>query len=259
MKATNNTFRIFRNELKSIYTSLAFIVFSTLSYAQWSDCSKQELSDLILKMDQKVASAKSYSYTAKQYFFNDSLSIDTAFITDFSMLYNNKKELLNIQQMGVTLVQDAVVQIKCDSSSKQLFVQDADKAIVNLGVTRGFESFLKSNTAVYKKNNGLSIVYKLIFDKGTKYSCLELWVNPKDLVVNKYILYSGKEILDDGQETETWIKPRMEVVIDKYVFAEKAETTKTSKISDYFTSEELTVPRVQFADYEVIDLRKKTK
>ena len=157
------------------------------------------------------------------------------------------------------IIQDALIQVRVDSSSKQLFVQDVDKELVNLGVTRGFEAFLKSNTTVAKKTIGSQTIYKLTFDQNTKYSSMEMWVNTKDLLVNKYILYAGREIYDDSKEEESWIKPRMEVVVKNYAFAEKVNQVDTKKITDFFSDTNLLVPTKKYMDFEVIDLRNKTK
>ena len=175
------------------------------------------------------------------------------------MTYNSKQALLNIEQVDITLIQDALIQVRVDSSSKQLFVQDVDKELVNLGVTRGFEAFLKSNTTVAKKTIGSQTIYKLTFDQNTKYSSMEMWVNTKDLLVNKYILYAGREIYDDSKEEESWIKPRMEVVVKNYAFAEKVNQVDTKKITDFFSDTNLLVPTKKYMDFEVIDLRNKTK
>jgi hypothetical protein len=161
--------------------------------------------------------------------------------------------------VDVTLVQDELMQVRIDSSSKQLFVQDVNKELVNIGVTRGFDAYLKSNTIVSKKTVGSQTIYKLTFDQNAKYAHLELWVNNKDLLVNKYILYAGREIYDDAVEEETWIKPRMEVVVKNYVFAEKVNLIETKKISDFFSDTNLLVPTKRYEDFEVIDLRNKTK
>ncbi len=259
MKSKLFNLTIEKNSLKRSIIFLFFIAISTINFAQWVTCPKQELSDLILKMDQKALASKSFAYQANQYFFNDSLSKDTVQTTNFSMTYNSKQALLNIDQVDVTLIQDELMQVRIDSSSKQLFVQDANKELVNIGVTRGFEAYLKSNTTVTKKTVGSQTIYKLSFDKNAKYAHLELWVNTKDLLVNKYILYAGREIYDDAKEEETWIKPRMEVVVKNYVFAERANQIETKKISDFFSDPNLLVPTKRYVDFEVIDLRNKTK
>lgn len=248
-----------KNSFKRSIIFFFFLAISTVNFAQWVSCPKQELSDLILKMDQKVLASKSFAYQANQYFFNDSLSKDTVQTTNFSITYNSKQALLNIDQVDVSLVQDELMQVRIDSSSKQLFVQDVNKELVNIGVTRGFDAYLKSNTIVSKKTVGLQTIYKLTFDQNAKYAHLELWVNNKDLLVNKYILYAGREIYDDAIEEETWIKPRMEVVVNNYVFAEKVNQIETKKISDFFSDTNLLVPTKLYEDFEVIDLRNKTK
>jgi hypothetical protein len=259
MKSKLSNFIIEKNSINRSIIFFFFLTTGTVNFAQWVTCPKQELSDLILKMDQKVLASKSFAYQANQYFFNDSLSKDTVQTANFSMTYNSKQALLNIEQVDVTLVQDELIQVRVDSSSKQLFVQDVNKELVNLGVTRGFEAYLKSNTTVAKKTVGSQTIYKLTFDQNAKYAHLELWVNTKDLLVNKYILYAGREIYDDAKEEETWIKPRMEVVVKNYVFAEKVNQLETKKITDYFSDTNLLVPTKKYMDFEVIDLRNKTK
>lgn len=259
MKSKLFNLTIEKNSLKRSIIFLFFIAINTVNFAQWVSCPKQELSDLILKMDQKVLASKSFAYQANQYFFNDSLSKDTVQTANFSMTYNSKQAILNIDQVDVTLIQDALIQVRVDSSSKQLFVQDVNKELVNFGVTRGFEAFLKSNTTVSKKTVGSQTIYKLTFDQNAKYAHLELWINTKDLLVNKYILYAGREIYDDAKEEETWIKPRMEVVVKNYVFAEKVNQIETKKIMDYFSDINLLVPTKKYMDFEVIDLRTSTK
>ena len=259
MISKQSYFIIEKNNFERSIILFFFLAISTINFAQWVTCPKQELSDLILKMDQKALASKSFAYQANQYFFNDSLSKDTVQTTNFSMTYNSKQALLNIDQVDVTLIQDELMQVRIDSSSKQLFVQDANKELVNIGVTRGFEAFLKSNTTVSKKTVGSQTIYKLTFDQNAKYAHLELWVNTKDLLVNKYILYAGREIYDDAKEEETWIKPRMEVVVKNYVFAERANQIETKKISDFFSDTNLLVPTKRYVDFEVIDLRNKTK
>ena len=191
-----------KNSFKRSIIFFFFLAISTVNFAQWVSCPKQELSDLILKMDQKVLASKSFAYQANQYFFNDSLSKDTVQTTNFSITYNSKQALLNIDQVDVSLVQDELMQVRIDSSSKQLFVQDVNKELVNIGVTRGFDAYLKSNTIVSKKTVGSQTIYKLTFDQNAKYAHLELWVNNKDLLVNKYILYAGREIYDDAIEED---------------------------------------------------------
>ena len=243
------------NGLK-LLSIIVFLSVNSLCFSQWKDCSKQELSDVIRSIDQKAAKSKSFAYTAKQFFFNDSNSVDTVYKTDFSMSFKSKKELLNIEQMGVVLVQDSLVQVRCDSISKQIFVQNIDSNLINTGIARGFDAFMKSNTTVSKMIKGTTTIYKLKFAENTKYAYLELWVNSKDLVVSKYILYAGKEVYDDSQETDIWLKPRMEVVIDKYLFSEKVNEVKSKNISDFFADKSFLTPTSKYANYEVIDLRK---
>jgi hypothetical protein len=240
--------------MRNFIVFLGIICLCNSYRAQWKEVSNDELANRIKSIDNSLIEKGSFSYQAQYTFFNQWEGNDTAYASIFSMTYLKEKNLLNINQFGRLIIQDENVQIICDTSLKQIFIQEPNPSFTQVRQTTDFNSLLTANNKIEKQIKGSFNLYRVHFDSVAKYAMMELWFD-KSNQLKKYILYSGKKVFDDSFEDENFIKPRMEFTINELNLGVEVKNIEISYISEYISDLKELKPSKTFSDFEVVDMR----
>jgi hypothetical protein len=234
--------------------SMGVLLVSSVAWSQEKEITLEEFSAFITSMDAKIPQKTSYSIQAEYFFFDQLQTKDTAAKMAFSMVYNHSKKLLNMQQMDKFVVQDEQFQVIIDTVEKTVLLNVSNPDLIGKRTSDDFKDLLKSKCKATVKKGKTMDTYYLMFPPGTRYLGVELWVDKKDQV-RKYIMYAGKEIVDESAEIEKLIQPRMEIHYAPYVIGGDAEKQKLIQIKDIVQLENPMVLLGKYAGFELIDMR----
>ncbi len=235
-------------------TSIICAVFPLMLSAQWSNISREEFGNVIKEMDKKMNEKRSYSYTAKQCFFESADSKDTVTTMNFSYHFVSELNILNIRQFNTFLVQDALVSVRIDSMERILIIENPNQDLAHLNPNRNFSDFLNSGATVQKNSSGKETVYKVKFDTLALFSNLKIWVNSNG-DITKYTLISGRPVPDANAAEQRFLYPRLDVSISN--IRNGNEVTQNGLIAPifFFTDNSYSKLKEEFSDFEVLDTR----
>ncbi|MBL1281084.1 MAG: hypothetical protein COA33_012460 [Fluviicola sp.] len=241
--------------MKIIATYLVLLI-SLNVYSQngWEDCSLAEYTQAILDADSKIGPNQSYSFDSKYLFFT-SLTINEPELTMYSSLICKKGKEIYLSQFGRLMYQNKLINIVCDTSDRKIILSDSKPVYFKRRSTSDFDLLLNSQCAVKKKKTKLFTKYYFEFAKNPKYLAAEIWIKNSGMV-EKYILYTASEMLDDSQEKERLIQPRMEVVFSNYKIDKTVDKQKIKTAEDFIViTEGVYTPHENYEGFEIIDLR----
>lgn len=234
--------------------SLSMLLAWNSAWGQEKELTLEEFSTFITALDEKIPQKTSYAIQAEYIFFDQLQAKDTTAKMAFSMVYNHSKKLLNMQQMDKFVVQDEKFQVIIDTVEKTVLLNVSNPELIGKRTSDDFKDLLKSKCKASLKKGKTMDVYSLTFPPGTRYLGVEFWVDKKENV-RKYILYAGKEIMDESTETQKVIQPRMEIHYAPYVLGGEAEKQKLIQIKDIVQLQAPLVLLGKYADFELIDMR----
>lgn len=222
--------------------------------AQWTDISLEEFSQAILDVEKRIPEGESYHFKADYFFFEYLNSTDTTQRLSMELTYHSKTKTLNFYQLGKFIVQTKDVQITCDTAYQSLILNAPNPEYNKRKGTEDFKKLLASKCTAKKRVSGKYEVYYLEFAPNASLKAAEIWIE-KNGMVKKYIMYTGREILDDSGEVDKMIQPRMEVVYSDYSFGATADKKAIVGSEKYFKDLKNKVLQKEFEGYEVVDLR----
>lgn len=226
--------------------------------AQWQEITLEEFSEALLAMEAKIPEGESYSYDATYLFFEEPASMDTSLVYDFELVNQIKKGHFYMRQFGREVIQNAQVQLVCDTTEKQLILQEPSPEYYKRKTTADFAMLLQSKCKARKKTVGKQTVYYLEFAPGARFKGAELYLN-SDGNVTTYILYTAMDVLDDTGETNRFIHPRMEVHFSHQQTGKVVDDKVLKNVDDYFLDFTNKVLKEEYKAYELIDLRNELK
>jgi hypothetical protein len=222
--------------------------------AQWTDISLEEFSQAILDVEKRIPEGESYHFKADYFFFEYLNSTDTTQRLSMELTYHSKTKTLNFYQLGKFIVQTKDIQITCDTAYQSLILNNPNLEYNKRKGTEDFKMLLASKCTAKKRISGKYEVYYLEFAPNASLKAAEIWIE-KNGMVKKYIMYTGREILDDSGEVDKMIQPRMEVVYSDYSFGATADKKAIVGSEKYFKDLKNKVLQKEFEGYEVVDLR----
>lgn len=230
------------------------LIFSGSLNAQvWDTISLEDFSVAIVDAEEKIDIKKSFSYEASYTFYNDHKS-STPEMTEKTIVTVLNGVELHMTQLGRIIVQDASTNLILDTATRTVAIAYANPNLIRKKTSEDFTSFLSSECKAMKKAAANFTKYRLEFPEPARYEAAEVWIN-KDGTVRKYILFGRKEIVDDSEESELRIKPRMEITYTDYRFGSNVNTT-IPLVSDFISTDNNEIKLTsQYEDYELIDLR----
>lgn len=227
---------------------------STGVRAQWTDISLEEFSQVILDVEKRIPEGESYHFKADYFFFEYLNSTDTTQRLSMELTYHSKTKTLNFYQLGKFIVQTKDVQITCDTAYQSLILNTPNLEYNKRKGIEDFKKLLASKCTAKKRVSGKYEVYYLEFAPNASLKAAEIWIE-KNGMVKKYIMYTGREILDDSGEVDKMIQPRMEVVYSDYSFGASADKQSIVGSEKYFKDLKNKVLQKEFEGYEIVDLR----
>lgn len=240
--------------MKNLFLHSILLFLSAGVHAQWKEMPLSEFSDMILAYEARIPEGSSYSYQAVYRLYEQLDAKEPQAVLDFELIYKNKSKELFINQFGRITVQDAQTQVVCDTASRMVIVQPALKELTQRKTLDDFKPFLNSQCKAFKNTVNGETGYYLEFAKGATYKGAELWMSDKG-ELRKYILYAGKQTLDDSSPEEKMIQPRMEITFTRFIIGDKSEKLPAKKISDYVVSLKPLEVKPEYKEFELVDLR----
>ena len=233
---------------------MVFCLGFTQVNAQWEEISLEDFSKTILAVEERVPKGTSYAFEADYFFFEQLESTDTTLSLHTELSYQSMNALLNLDQFGRLTVQTKDVQITCDTTYKQIILNDPNPEYTKRKGMEDFKLLLKSECEVQKMVKGKHEIYSILFAKGARYRGAEIWIE-KGGMVSKYILYAGAPITDDSGKENKVIEPRLEVHFKNYVFGDKADKKKLIGENEYFLNLKELKLQEKYSGFEVVELR----
>jgi len=228
--------------------------FVSANAQEWEDVSLEDFSKAILSVEERVPKGSSYGFEADYYFFEQLVSTDTTLALHTELNYQYASKLLNMDQFGRLIVQTKDVQITCDTTYKQLILNDPNPEYTKRKGMEDFKLLLKSECTVQKMVKGKFEVYSILFAQGARYRGAEIWIE-KEGMVSKYILHAGTPVLDDSGKEDKVIEPRLEVHFKNYVFGAQADKKKLIGDEEYFIDLKELKLQEKYKEFEIVDLR----
>lgn len=241
--------------IKKTFITFILSLGLTSLHAQWEDISLEDFSKAILAVEDRVPKGTSYAFEADYFFFEQLESTDTTLSLHTELSYQYAITLLNMDQFGRLTVQTKDVQITCDTTYKQIILNDPNPEYTKRKGMEDFKLLLKSECKVQKMQKGKFEVYSIQFADGARYRGAEIWIE-KGGMVNKYILYAGMPVMDDSGKEDKVIEPRLEVHFKNYLFGDKADKKKLIGDNEYFLNLKELKLQMKYEGYEIVDLRR---
>ena len=240
------------NRLLILYILL--LGFEPLAQKGWEDCSLEAFSDAILKAEKSIQIDGNYSYKAS-YKFYESLTIEEPKLELEALLISRGGKEIYMSQFGRIMVQNENLNVVCDTAMKNVVINEPNNRFFDLRTTEDFGMLLNSRCTAKRKIEKTLTKYYLEFPSGGKYLAAEVWLL-NDGKVDTYILYTANDILDDSEEKDKIIRPRMEVKYSDYHFGTNVPIEKMNHVKDFVLLKENTLFLTEkYKDYELIDLR----
>ena len=233
---------------------LLLLVPTSLIHGQWSNSNMEEFETEIMKIEARIPTETSFSYTANYYFFEYENSTDTTQHIVSSLIYNAKSNTINFNQLQNFVVQTDEVQVACDSAGNRLIINQPNTSFLARKNRENFNKFYDKNCTVKKRISGTYTIFHLDFEKDFKWKSAEIWIEKKGMV-KKYIVWTAQPYLDDSGENNKMIQPRMEVIYSDYKIGAAADKLPIILLDTFFVDIKKQIVQDAFKNYEVIDLR----
>ena len=241
--------------MKTVLTCI-IVLFQAALFAQngWENCTLEQYAKAIQISESKIGEDESYSFDS-EYLFYTSLTINEPELTMHSSLICKKGKEIYLSQFGRLMYQNQLINIVCDTSVGKIILSDPQPAFFKRKMTSDFEILLNSNCKVKKKKSNLFSKYYFEFAKNPKYLAAEIWLRNSE-IVERYILYTSSEIIDDSKQQERLIQPRLEVVFSNYEYGESVKVQNMKTTEDFITiTNGIFSPNKDYENFEIIDLR----
>jgi len=241
--------------MRTISSLFFFLVgLSALGQNGWEPCSIETFNNSIEKIEAGIVDGKSYSFSSRYDFYESLTGTIPKMTIDAQLICKDGKQLY-LNQFGRIMVQNDVLNVVCDTSMKTIVLNDPNDLYLTHKTSADFETLLKSDLQVKRKIEGSKTKYYLEFPKGSSFLAAELWIKNGGMV-EKYILYTANEILDDSEAEDKMIRPRMEVSYFDYRFGTEVQVNKLTTVADFVlvTSKDIQL-NPTYSNYQLIDLR----
>lgn len=242
------------NRILKYILPLITLTFQLTVFGQFKEIELIDFKNKIFEIEKAVPEGENYSYSAQYLFFETDISLDTTLSYDFNLVANQKEKELDMLQFGRYVTQNSTIQIVCDTTEKQLIIKKSEAKYFDRKISDDYALLLQSNCKAFKRNSGQLEVFRLEFPSGATYSAIELWINNSNLV-EKYVTYTDKPVIDDSGDIKKVIKPRLEIHYDNYLFGSDVPTSNMKGVSDYFIDFKTLTPINSYQEFEIIDLR----
>lgn len=232
---------------------ILFFISGSLNAQVWDTISLEDFSIAIVEAEEKVNIKESFSYDATYTFYNDHTSTlpEMEEKTTITVLNGNT---LHMTQLGRIIVQNETMNVVVDSATQTVALSHSNPNLIRKKTSADFASFLSSECKAMKHATNSYTKYRIEFPAIARYQAAEVWIN-KDGTVRKYILFGQKELIDDSNEIEQRMKPRMEITYTSYRFGDDVSTS-IPEVADYISTRDNELkPTSQYEAYELIDLR----
>lgn len=230
---------------------LFFSILSTLSFAQKD--TQEQLVKHIEQLDSKTKKSGNYSCNGKHVFFNSLTDSDTSFSSTYSVQFDKKRNVLNVQQLNQFVIQDEQIMIVIDSARKQIILNKPNEAFTSpMGAVELKKAVKHIVNITYSKKNKQEI-YTVNYDSVSPLEKVELFFSA-DGNLAKVISYAGYAIPDPSQGRDVMIQPRMEVFYNKYAFGEKVNTLSMTVPTDVYDASKKALTE-RYKDFQLIELR----
>lgn len=235
------------------FLSFMFVCWSNTGWAQWEEISLENFAQMILDVEAKMDKNTSYAYDVDYLFFDFADSKDTVLKYDGSLAFSAKHALMNLYQFDRFIIQDAEVQLTCDTAYKQIVINHPNPDFLKRKEMEDFKKLINSQCKAHKSTKGKNTIYTITFAPTSPYKGAELWMD-KSGIISKYVLYSAQEVLDDSNETPKTIQPRMEVLLSAFESDLGSIDKKITPVSKYIDLDSMELTEF-YKDFELIDLR----
>jgi hypothetical protein len=232
----------------SLLTLITAGLFNPL-YAQDTKLLSQELQSLKERYEKEEPIAMKIIYKM----FETATSTEVRESREARFLMNGKNNFYLENESSIS-VYDHGKTLLADKAEKNIFLLN-QKQEVNTQLAFPTDSVLKlcSSIKLLKEEKGIK-TYRLNFDSPFyPYSSIELTINTQKRQLHQLSLfYANKVSITDKEETEKWVKPRMEIV---YITQEIAPSEKDKlKLSAYvLPKNETYMPTKAYQSYHITD------
>jgi ribosomal protein L21E len=231
---------------------LIFIFFiQSFVFAQKDD--RDLLKDQVLKFDDKTRKAGNYSCYGQYAFFNSPTDNDTVFKSPYSLVFDKKRALLNIQQMQHQIIQNEKVMLIIDTSTMQVIVNHPNKEFLGTISSVNNQNMDKWVQEIKLKEQAKQRVYSITYKPGVKFEKVEL-VFDFNGEIKKVVSYAGYEVPDATQGIDVIIRPRMELHIKSIALGDKVSTKSMLTVEAVYDAENKALTP-EFQNFQLIDLR----
>lgn len=240
--------------MRLIFNIVVSCLLTFSSFAQWEEIQLSDFADAILSVENRIPEKTSYSLESNYLLFEELTGDEPKMTLQSSIVYNESKQIINVDQFGKLLIQNHDIQLNIDTAEKIIVLNNPEMSYFKRKGMEDFDALLKSQCIVKRKSSTTNDIYSIEFAPGARYRGAEIWIE-KNGLVTKYILYSGVDVLDDSNMEDKTIHPRMEVSYTNYKTGKDAETISVVEPTEIFSDLKNLTPTVIYKDYEIIDLR----
>jgi hypothetical protein len=230
---------------------LTFLLFAFQGICQQKP--EELLTQKIQNLDKKTKNAGNYFSEGKYHFFNSLQGNDTSFTSDYMVMFEKKRDLLNIRQMDQFIIQDENVMITIDTARKQVIINKPNpiykKSMIGNDITET-DKHISQITLDKEKNEEQ---YTLVFDKYSRIGKIKIQFS-KEGLISKIISEAAYSVPDQSQGRDVMVQPRMEVKITNYQFGDKVKTETMKSIAAVYNVESKTLSD-SYKEFQLIDLR----
>jgi hypothetical protein len=214
----------------------------------------EEFATVILKIEDRIPEESSYSYKANYSFFEQENSTDTVEKMRIELIYNAKSKTLNFNQLDKFILQTDNIQITCDTAYRKLILNHPNPTYFARKSGEDFKQIAEQKSTVKKRSMGDYEIFHLDFEPTNLWKAAEIWIDKKGMV-KKYILWTGKDMIDESGDKNKIIQPRMEVIYSDYKIGAAADKLPIILLDTFFVDIKKQIVQDAFKNYEVIDLR----
>ncbi len=236
---------------------LLFILIFSFHFAaflQKTEISLEEFSKAILSVENQIPRGESYQFSTDYYLYEDLNATTASIVSRSNLCYTANPSILNFDQFGKFILQTKDIQITCDTAMKQLILNKANPALIERRGLEDFKALLHSKCRAFIENRANYKVYSIQFAEGARFKDAELWIQ-QDGMVKKYILRAGIDVLDDSENEERLLRPKMEIRFTDYRTGSQVDHTGRRDKSTYFVDLDKKILHEDYAAYKIIDLR----
>lgn len=211
------------------------------------------LTQRIQNLNNKTKNAGNYFSGGKYHFFNSLEGNDTSYTSDYWVMFEKKRDLLNIQQMEQFIIQDEYVMVTIDTANKQVIVNKPNPSYKGSIVGNDVAETDKHISQITLEKEKNEEQFTIVFDKYSRIGKMKIQFS-KDGLVTKVVSEAAYSVPDQTQGRDVMVQPRMEVKITNYLFGEKVKTETMKSVASVYNSESKTLTDA-YKEFQLIDLR----